>query len=119
GRALAATLAANPRLCLLTSVLTTVLERNVPLPVARRFKARAGELSVRIGDALHSACPDIPPERLPELQRWLQALVAGLWPIAHPAPVVRELVAEPCYAGFACDFERDLRHAITALLGGL
>lgn len=119
GAAMAATLAANPRLCLLTSVLTTVLERNVPMEVVRRFKTRASALSIRIGNALHAACPGIPLARQPELQRWVQALVAGLWPIAHPAPVVAELVAEPRYAQFTSDFEDDLRRTITALLVNL
>lgn len=119
GTAMAGTLAANPRLCRLTSILTIVLEQNVSLEVTRRFKDRAGELSIRIGNAIHAACPGVPLERLAGFQRWVQALIAGLWPIAHPAPVVVELLAEPRYAGFAGDFESDLRRAITPLLASL
>lgn len=119
GAAIAETLAASPRLCLLSSILTTVLEQNVPLEVARRFKDRVAELSIRIGNAIHSALPGLELERLAELQRLVHALVAGLWPIAHPAPVIVELLAEPDYAHFASDFEADLRRAIVALLVGL
>lgn len=119
GTAMAATLAAHPRLCRLTSILTTVLEQNVSLEVVRRFKQRAGELSTRIANAIHAACPSVPPAQLVEFQRWAQALIAGLWPIAHPAPVIVELLAESRYAQFAGDFENDLRRAITPLLASL
>lgn len=114
--AIAGTLAANPRLCRLTTILTTVLEQNVPLDVARRFKDRVAALSIRIGDAIGAALPQAAPDKLAELQRLVHALVAGLWPIAHPAPVIVELLGEPRYAHFACDFETDLRSAIAALL---
>ena len=118
GAAIASTLAANPRLCLLTSILAVVLEQNVPIEVARRFKDRVAELSIRIGNAIHTALPAVSIDKLSELQRLVHALVAGLWPIAHPAPVIVELLADPRYAHFASDFEADLRAGIVALLAG-
>lgn len=119
GAAIAETLAACPRLCLLTSMVATVLEQNVSLDAARRLKDRVTELGLRIGNAIAAALPGFPIERLDDLQRAMQALVAGLWPIAHPAPVIVELLAEPGYAHFAADFEADLRRATVALLVGL
>lgn len=118
GAAVAETLAANPRLCALTSRVATVLEQNVSIDVARRFKDRVGALGVRIGNAMVTALPGFPIERLGELQRAMQALVVGLWPLAHPAPVIEQLLAEPDYAHLAADFAADLRSAAVALLIG-
>jgi AcrR family transcriptional regulator len=108
-----------PRLCLLTSVVASVLEQNVSHDSVARFKLRVAALSIRIGNALRAALPELPAERIPELLRYLHAVVAGLWPMAHPAPVVAEVLERPELGQFCSDFSRDLRGLLVALFRGL
>lgn len=113
-----ATVLEHPRLCLLTSVVANVLEQNISRDTVTRFKERTAELSIRIRNALHAALPSLPHEVTPALLRYLHAGVAGLWPMAHPSPVVSELLARPELADFRTHFETDLRGMLVAMLNG-
>lgn len=119
GAAIAKTLAAQPRLCRLTAVVTTVLEQNVSLEAAAHYKRRVLTLANRTAKAVHSALPGLRRDSLAELNRYLLGLIAGLWPIANPAPVVCELLEQPEFKSFVVAFEETLGGAITALLIGL
>ncbi len=118
-RVLAETLLAYPRLCMLTTVLANVLEQNVSLAVVTDFKTQAMDLSIRISNALHAALPSFDYERLGEVQRYVHAVIAGLWPICHPAPVVAEVLKKPEFESFRGHFAADLKASLTALLRGM
>jgi hypothetical protein len=49
----------------------------------------------------------------------LFAVVAGLWPMAHPAPELAELLRAEELKHLQISFEKDLRQVIHALLVGL
>ena len=119
GSALARSLCEHPRLCMLTTVLGTVLEQNVSLETVVAFKQQALALSIRISNALYTALPEHGLAAIAEFGHYVHALVAGLWPITHPAPVVKQAVERPEFAIFRHDFETDLRRSITILLLGL
>lgn len=115
---LARSIAALPRTCeLIASV--AVLERHLTDEAAAVFKAHMLELSIRIRNALHVALPAISIERAAGLVRYLHALIAGLWPMAHPGPATSNVLRGREYASLVVEFETDLRGALRAMLTGL
>lgn len=117
--ALAATVVARPRTCQLIAVVANVLEHNLSEESVDRFKAQVLEISIRITNALHAALPDLPHDSTAGLLRYLHALIAGLWPMANPAPIAAKVLTNPDYQPFVCDFEADLAGAVAAMLRGL
>jgi len=117
--ALARTIAARPVMCELIAVVANVLEHNLSAATVLAFKERVLELSIRIRNALHAALPGLPHTRSEALLRYLHALVAGLWPMAHPAPAAAAVMKRPEFRTVCSDFEPDLRGALSAMLHGL
>lgn len=115
----ASTIAARPVTCELISVVANVLEHNLSADAAVEFKSRVLELSIRISNALHTALPSLPHEHTAALLRYLHALIAGLWPMANPAPLMAALIERPDYHSMCSEFEPDLRGAFAAMLRGL
>lgn len=115
---IASSLAAAPRLCLLTSVVASVLEQNVSEDAARAFKEDVRALALRIANALFTAIPRLPTERIMPIQRYVHALIAGMWPMAHPAAPMQRVLADPSFKHFRTDFEQDLRGSLVALFRG-
>lgn len=115
---LARSIAEIPRTCeLIASV--AVLERNLTDEAAAVFKAHMLELSIRIRNALHVALPAISIERAAGFVRFLHALLAGLWPMAHPGAATSAVLRGREYASLVVEFEADLRGALRAMLVGL
>lgn len=115
---LAASLAARPVLCELISVLANVLERNVSAEVARDFKLRSAQHTVRTGELLLAALPGLTPETATELSSAIFVLTAGIWPLAHPNAAVREAVRDRRLAGSRIDFEARLQRLVIVLVTG-
>ena len=115
----ARTLAARPITCELIAAVAGVLEHNLSVEAVLRFKARVLELSIRIRNALHAALPALPHDQTEALLRYMHALVAGLWPMAHPAPALAEALDRPELRAICSAFEPDLRGGLAALLRGL
>lgn len=116
---LARTIAERPVTCELIAIVAGVLEHNTSLAAAELFKARMLELSIRVRNALHAALPAIPYDRATAFTRYLHALIAGLWPMAHPSELMRGVLARPEYATMVCHFETDLRGSLRPMLLGL
>ncbi len=116
---LARTIAARPVTCMLISVVANVLEHNTTPEAVARFKGRVLELTIRIRNALHAALPALPHDQTEALLRYLHALIAGLWPMANPAPLAGALMEQPQFRGMCTELEPDLRGALAALLHGL
>jgi len=112
-------LVARPLACELISVLAGVLERNTSDEAAQRFKAAMLALSARVSGMVQVVAPAIDVDRARAVPRYLHALIAGFWPMAHPADAMRALLARPDYACLDCDFEVDLRGSLEAMLRGL
>lgn len=108
----------HPTACLLISVVANVLEHNVSIESVRSFKTRVLEISIRAGNALHVALPDLPHEATPALLRMIHATIAGLWPMAHPAPRACAAIEDPMFEPLRSDWEADLRFGLQTLLAG-
>jgi AcrR family transcriptional regulator len=118
-RALAAELAARPRLLRLLTLLHPVL--------APRADAEAGVVFERaLAAALRPLAARL-EERLPDLRRGegarllarLRALAVGLAPLAESRPeLAAAATTEPDLAPLGADFERELTDCLTALIDG-
>lgn len=117
--AVARTIAARPATCALIAVVAAVLEHNLSKATALEFKRRVLDVSIRIRNALHAALPALPHDRTESLIRSLHALVAGLWPMANPAPTTAAALARAELRPLRTVFEPDLRGALVAMLRGL
>ncbi len=116
---LARTAAERPRTCGLVAVMTTVLEQNVTADVVLDFKLRSVGLFIRLGNALFVALPGLGVEGARGFLTSFMALLAGLWPMTNPPPVVAEVLERPELQGFQHDFEASLQQSTRALLVGL
>jgi len=105
----------RPRLMRLMSMMSSVLERNVPFDTAREFKvfllARSTSVAALLAERL--GCT---PVRATQLLVHLHALAVGLYHHTHPAPVVCEVLADPALAVTRIDLRTELRHGIAALV---
>lgn len=117
---LAATLTARPLLCDLVSQTASVLEHNVSAEAARRFKAATLVHVATVGEALAAAVPGLAPDAAREVSALAMVLVAGMWPMATPAPeVAAMLAADPAMAHAQVDIEPRVARALAALAKGL
>lgn len=120
-RVLARTVAARPLLCELLSVVTTVLEHNVTVEEVLAFKPSMAAHMARLLDAVVVATGS---SGLAESDRGLlltglHAMIAELWSLAHPAPVLVEAAAlDPRVFGGLDDVEGTLAASLTMLLRG-
>jgi AcrR family transcriptional regulator len=108
----------HPRLCGLLSALASVFEHNVSVDAVVAFKLAAMAELVKVVQALHQAIPALSVEQLRSFMTYEYMLVTGLWPHAHPSPVVAEVCARPGFEQLAVDFESTIRgHAEVTLRG--
>ena len=83
----------RPRLCKLIAVVGHVLERNVSLDVAVNFKNVSTRFAVRTHEILVRVVPALELRETQLLFEIMFALIAGMWPMAHPPPVLQEAIA--------------------------
>ena len=77
---------------------------------------RVAGARVRSGRGLH----DLPGQAESfEFAGLVWAFVAGAWPMAHPAPVMATVLAEPQFAPMRVDFTFVTRRMLTVVLDGL
>ncbi len=105
----------RPRFMRLMSLVASVLERNIPLDTAREYKSFLVLRSTGT-TALLASRLGCTTERALQFLVHLQALANGLYPHAHPAPVVAEVLTDPALSGLHIDLRTELSHGIRALL---
>lgn len=111
--------AKRPRLGHLTSILSITLETNVSEEKIMQVKRSMGVHSGRMAEALRVR---LPRAGLPDCY-WavtmIGALVAGIWPGAHPAPAAARVLEREEFALMRPNVERDLKRAAAALLASI
>jgi AcrR family transcriptional regulator len=114
----ASSLADRTSLAGLIAILDSILEHNVDLATARRFKTglrrRTLEAAPRVERLL-----GLRAGQGARLLLHIHALVVGLWHMANPAPVMREALTAPELGLFRIDFAPELTHVLAALIQGL
>ncbi len=111
--------AVRARTCELVSVMSAVLEQNVSEAQILDFKLRGLGLFIRLGNALHAALPGLGIVGARDFLSAYVALIAGLWPMAHPPPAVQRVLERPELQGFSHDFATSLETTTRALLLGM
>ena len=117
--AMARTLADRPLLCELASVTANVLERNVSVPVARRFKIAAMNSMAVLQKLLRDHLPGLDVASAEQFTAASSVMVAGLWPLANPPSTVVAAYEDPTLAAARVSFEDGLRALLTAQLTGV
>jgi AcrR family transcriptional regulator len=118
-KVIADSLKARAALTRLLAILATVLEHNIAYETALRFKQRLMARLAQTGAQLERCLPFLSVGEGAHLLLQCQAIVVGLWHLSDPAPVVRDVFAEPAMHVFDLDFDREFRAMLTALLRGL
>lgn len=118
-RAYAASLAARPVLCELTSVLASVLERAVSVETVRDFKRKAIANNDRLAGILRERLPALEPATAKELASATNVLLAGLWPFAHPGPAVVAAVEDAGLLAAHVDFQARYSRMVELLADSL
>lgn len=118
-RTICATLDVRPGLTRLLAILSTVLEHNIDLESATRFKRMVLANMQRVGALLERRLPFLAAGEGTQTLLRCYALVIGLRHLADPAPVVREALQQPDLAPFNISFADELTESVTALLLGM
>jgi AcrR family transcriptional regulator len=118
-RVVASAFAAQPKLCELVSIVSSVLERNISAEAIATAKRALQVLTARNAQAMHARLPAIPLEDCAWSASTIATHVAGLWPGANPGKIAGEVLARPEFAGMKQEFERDLTRVTRVLLAGL
>ncbi|MEM7413448.1 MAG: TetR/AcrR family transcriptional regulator [Myxococcota bacterium] len=113
------TTAANPRLCVLFSALTSVLERNVSAEAVIAFKRTIPRLLLAPSTAVRDALPGLSASQARSFVLYFALFVAGTWPAANPEPAVAKLLSRKGFESLRVDFERTNYEHARALLDGL
>ena len=118
-RAVAKSLLGCPRLAAMMPLLSSVLERNVKRDRLLTFKRRLAQLLPPLSDALCQALPDLDQASALRAIHLMNAMVAGLWPLAHPNAELQSIVELPEFSHHHPRWERDLNAGIHVVLAGI
>jgi AcrR family transcriptional regulator len=112
-------LVGRPLLCELISVTASILERNISVDVARRFKLATLDLGVTLAGLLRRQLPELTEEAANRFVPAILVIVAGLWPFAHPTDAVRAAMDELGMEQAHVSFPTMLREMLVTQLCGL
>lgn len=110
---------ARPRLGQLSAILSGTLEANVSEDTIVATKRTMGVQIARLSEALHEKIPASSVSDCLWAVSMIGALVAGMWPGAHPSPAAARVLAREEFAAFRPNIERDLKRAAEALLASI
>lgn len=111
-----AALFADPSLTRLLAIMGAILEHNMPLAHVRRFKAWILQRLAEAGQVFERRVPFIRRGEGLRLLLHVQILVAGIGQLAHPAPAVARVLAQPGFERLRIDFAAEFRSMLAALL---
>ena len=106
----------HQRFCRLAVVLSSVLEHNLSSEFIRDFKASLLPRMERFGTLLGSRLPHLTPVAIGDFVYQYHAMVAGLWPVAHPSDDVAQVLSEEPFRGLQIDFYAVFQRTIHQLL---
>jgi AcrR family transcriptional regulator len=116
----AASLASRPMLCDLISAQAAVLERNVSLEVAARYKRASMADIVALGGLMLRCVPELSAQDAVKLAGVTIMTTAALWPHTQPsAALLAAYQADPELAAMRLDFTATIREVIEVMSAGL
>ncbi|GAA5510099.1 TetR/AcrR family transcriptional regulator [Novipirellula caenicola] len=106
----------HPRLCRLKVVLSLVLERNLSDEAITEFKESLLAPTDRFVTLIHQSLPQLSHTAAKDFLFQYHAVVAGLWPMAHPTEQLAAILQEAKYREFRIDFYALLQRTLVKLL---
>ncbi|HWK89730.1 MAG TPA: TetR family transcriptional regulator [Longimicrobium sp.] len=103
----------------LLSILPAIVERNVDPDVALHFKREVMGWAAATGPLLERRLPFLAAGQGARFLVHLHVLIIGVWQLAEPSPVVRQVMERPELAPARVEFAPDLRRMITLHLKGM
>ena len=117
---LARTLVDRPMLCELSSASAAVLEHNVSVEVARRFKRAAFADTVALGTLVRSVVPELDEASAQRFAATTVLVAGSLWAYSRPsAAMLAAYEADPALAAMRLDFGDAVRDLLATLIAGL
>ncbi|WP_405864643.1 MULTISPECIES: TetR family transcriptional regulator [unclassified Streptomyces] len=117
---LAATFAAHPMLCELLSVQHAILEHNISVDVATRYKRSSRDAIRWLAARLRDLLPELDDERALRAAHMVIILVGALWTRSRPAPsLLAAFQADSSLAFMHPAFTEAFEAAIATFLRGL
>lgn len=111
-------LVAAPRMCELISVLASVLEHNLSEEALIKFKQETVQLGLRLLTSVNRTLPALSLEQALPIVHSVIALIAGLWPLGNPNPVVDKVMSRPEFVQFKLEFKDALSASVLLILKG-
>ncbi|WP_027480829.1 TetR/AcrR family transcriptional regulator [Deinococcus pimensis] len=102
----------------LLTLLSAILEQNVPIEATLAFKAGLGERLRRTGGVMERLLPHLREGQGARVLLHFSALVVGLHQVATPVPAAKAATLDPQLHFLVLDFHEELHVALTALLLG-
>ena len=116
----AASLAARPQLCELSSASVAVLERNISFDVALACKQSSAENLLRTVELVRAQIGELSVEQATAFVGAAVVFAGAVWTHSRPPAVVEAVyVAHPEFAVMRLDFSVTLRETLATLLAGL
>ncbi|QDV40808.1 Fatty acid metabolism regulator protein [Stieleria neptunia] len=106
----------HQRFCRLMVLFAAVLERNLSQAFLVEFKRSLLEPAEAFAGTIQSVTPHFSIEDAKDFAFQHHALVAGLWPIAHPSPQVESVLQALEFQGFRTEFAPLLTRSFINLL---
>ena len=111
--------AARPRFCMLSSALSSVLERNVSADGVLQFKRRFNGAAFETVDGVRKAVPELTSQQMELFMRFLYAAIAGSWPGAASSPAIKRVMRRKEFDAVRSDFETSIFDYCRLMLRGL
>jgi AcrR family transcriptional regulator len=116
--ALAESLVDDRMLCELISVSSAVLERNVSVEVARRYKLATTQNSTTLAALVRERVTGLSAEGENVFAGTAVVAIAGVWPLTQPSEAMLCVYQDPELAGLRLDFGYAVREVLAILLAG-
>ena len=112
---LAGSLSERRLLCSLTTVLPSILEKNLSESTLKQFKLKSLVFFGEIGNLLVEVCPTLSAEKYALLLQDAVTVITGLYPFAYPPPMVAAITDSPELKFYKRDFRKELERYLVAL----
>jgi AcrR family transcriptional regulator len=109
----------NPRFARLSSVLSTVLERNVSTDAVVRFKTSYMQSVTPLVQGIVGVFPRWTLVEAQQLLELSYFVMAGMWPSAHPPPAVSAALERPELTAMCIDFEPAFTRSVLTYIRGI
>jgi AcrR family transcriptional regulator len=104
--------------CELVSVSAAILERNISVAVARRYKQSSLAHLATLAGLVARAVPALSPAGAAYFAAGTMVSITGIWPVAHPSDAMLCVYEDPAMASLRFDLATAMQEMLATLLAG-